>query len=69
EGRITNMLSFNVGVELGQGAALAAVLLLLMKWRAGPRFEGQAFTANTLLMTCGFVLAGYQLAGFVVGGA
>lgn len=68
-GLVTNMLSFNVGVELGQVAALAAVLLLLMKWRSGPRFEGQAFTANTVLMTCGFVLAGYQLAGFVVGGA
>lgn len=69
DGLVTNMLSFNVGVELGQVAALAAVLLLLIKWRAGPRFEGQAFTANTVLMTCGFVLAGYQLAGYVVGGA
>jgi hypothetical protein len=66
EGLITNMVSFNVGVEFGQVAALAAVLLLLLKWRSGPRFDRQAFTANTVLMTCGFVLAGYQLTGFVL---
>jgi hypothetical protein len=66
DGLVTNMVSFNVGVELGQVAALAAVLLLLLRWRDGPRFERQAFTANTVLMTCGFVLAGYQLTGFIL---
>lgn len=66
DGLITNMVSFNVGVELGQVAALAAVLLLLLRWRDGPRFERQAFTANTVLMTCGFVLAGYQFTGFIL---
>jgi hypothetical protein len=66
DGLVTNMLSFNVGVEIGQVAALAAVLLLLLKWRAGPRFERQAFSANTVLMSCGFVLAGYQLTGFLL---
>ncbi|MFB3105787.1 MAG: HupE/UreJ family protein, partial [Pseudomonadales bacterium] len=64
DGLLTNMLSFNVGVELGQIAALAFVLVLLLLWRNGERFYEQACTANTLLMTCGFVLAGYQLTGY-----
>ena len=64
EGLLTNMLSFNIGVEFGQIAALAVVLLLLLRWRRGERFQDQAFSANTLLMTSGFVLAGYQFTGF-----
>ena len=64
DGLITNLLSFNLGVELGQIAALAVVLLLLVRWRQGARFERQAFAANWLLMTGGFLLTGMQLAGF-----
>jgi len=65
-GLVTNMLSFNVGVELGQLAALAVVLLALVKWRHSPSFERQAFAANTVVMTCGFVFAGYQLTGYLL---
>lgn len=66
DGLVANMLSFNAGVEIGQVAALALVLLVLLRWRQGPVFSRQAFAANTVLMTCGFVLAGYQLVGFAV---
>lgn len=66
DGLIINMLSFNAGVEIGQLAALAAVLLLLLRWRESARFERQAFAANWLLMTCGFILTGSQLAGFLI---
>ena len=66
DGLVTNMLSFNVGVEFGQVLALAGILLLLLRWRTSPRFSDQAFAANMILMTCGFVLAGYQFAGFVL---
>lgn len=66
DGLITNMLSFNVGVEVGQIAALAAVLLLLLRWRESARFDGQAFAANWVLMTCGFVLTGMQLTGYLI---
>lgn len=68
EGLITNMVSFNIGVELGQMVALAVVLLLLMKWRLSPAFQRQAFAANALVMTCGFVFAGYQLTGYLLSG-
>ncbi|MGE0621042.1 MAG: HupE/UreJ family protein [Pseudomonadales bacterium] len=66
EGLVTNMLSFNVGVEVGQVAALAVVLLVLLRWRQGEGFQRQAFVANTVLMTFGFLLAGYQLTGYLV---
>lgn len=65
-GLVTNMISFNIGVEFGQIAALALILLLLMRWRMGEGFARQAFAANALLMTCGFLLAGYQFTGLVL---
>ena len=65
-GLVANLISFNVGVELGQGLALTAVLLILMYWRTRPGFVKHAFAANSLLMLGGFLLVGYQLAGYVV---
>src|SRR5439155_96128 len=66
KGLIANLLSFNVGVELGQALALGAVLVALGYWRAQAGFVRHAFVANTVLMTGGFVLIGYQLVGFIV---
>jgi hypothetical protein len=63
---VTNILSFNVGVEIGQMLALTAVLIVLTSWRARTSFLNHAFVTNTVLMTAGFVLAGYQLAGYVL---
>ena len=65
-GLIANLLSFNVGVELGQGIALTGVLIGLAYWRAHAGFARHAFAANTLLMVGGFLLMGFQLAGYVV---
>jgi hypothetical protein len=65
-GLVTNILSFNVGVEIGQMLALTAVLIVLTSWRARTSFLNHAFVTNTVLMTAGFVLAGYQLAGYVL---
>jgi hypothetical protein len=64
-GLVTNILSFNVGVEIGQMLALTAVLIALTSWRARSSFLNHAFVTNTVLMTAGFLLAGYQLAGYV----
>jgi hypothetical protein len=65
-GLISNLLSFNVGVEIGQGIALAGVLALLVWWRARSGFGRHAFAANTALMVGGFLLVGYQLTGYFV---
>ena len=63
-GLVTNIVSFNVGVEIGQVLALTAVLILLTLWRTRPGFYRYAFATNTALMVVGFVLVGYQLAGY-----
>ena len=65
EGLLANLLSFNLGVEIGQVLALLVVVALLFRWRASVLFRRQAFAANTVLMGAGFLLAGYQLAGFL----
>jgi hypothetical protein len=67
-GLVTNILSFNVGVEIGQMLALTAVLIVLTSWRARRSFLRHAFITNTLLMTAGFILAGAQIAGYVLSG-
>ena len=67
EGLITNMLSFNVGVEIGQVLALTFVVIALGFWRTRPGFLRHAFVTNALLMAGGFVLVGYQLVGYFVG--
>ena len=66
-GLVTNIVSFNAGVEIGQLLALSAVLLALTYWRTRPGYLAHAQATNTALMTAGFVLAGYQLAGFILG--
>jgi hypothetical protein len=66
DGLIPNLLAFNIGVEIGQLLALGAILILMGFWRRTPSFIRHAFAANVLLMTAGFVLVGYQLAGYVI---
>lgn len=64
EGLISNMISFNVGVELGQLAVLSLMLGLMTLWRRSTNFQRHAVFANALILTAGFVLMGYQLTGF-----
>jgi HupE / UreJ protein len=66
-GLVTNIVSFNIGVELGQFTALTAVLLALAYWRTRPGYLRHAYVTNAALMAAGFVLAGYQLAGYYSG--
>ncbi len=66
-GLITNIISFNVGVEIGQVMALTIVLIALSYWRTQSGFFRYAFATNTALMAVGFVLVGYQVTGYFVG--
>src|SRR6201986_2306266 len=61
-GLVTNIVSFNIGVEIGQVLALTAVLIVLSFWRTRSGFLRHAFATNAVLMTVGFVLTGYQIA-------
>jgi hypothetical protein len=66
DGLVTNMVAFNVGVELGQLLALGLMLIVFNLWRRSGAFLRHAFTGNVALMAAGFVLAGFQLTGYLV---
>ena len=54
----------NIGVEIGQFAALAIILILISAWRHSATFSRFAVLTNTLLMASGIMLTGYQLTGY-----
>lgn len=66
DGLVPNLLAFNVGVEIGQMLALTAILLVMTRWRTTPSFAQHAYAANVLMMTAGFALIGFQIAGYIV---
>jgi hypothetical protein len=66
DGLITNLIAFNLGVELGQFAALVFILIAINAWRLLPSFQRFSTLTNTLLMSAGFMLVGYQLSGYVI---
>jgi hypothetical protein len=66
EGLAANLVAFNVGVEVGQLAALSVMVLLFTLWRSTRSSGRSIYPANVLLMGIGFVLAGYQIAGHVL---
>ena len=69
EGLVANIISFNVGVEIGQLLALVGLLFVINAWRATGTFERHANGFNLLLMFAGFALAAYQMAGYYFGAA
>ena len=64
-GMLGRILSFNVGVEVGQIAALWAMLVVLAAWRRRPSFTKLAVAANTALMFAGGLLLLMQLHGYL----
>lgn len=66
DGLVANLIAFNVGVEIGQLLALAAILIVMKYWRATAAFARQAYAANVVMMAAGFTLMGFQIAGYVV---
>jgi hypothetical protein len=64
DGLFANLVAFNVGVEIGQLLALAAILIVMGYWRRTGSFLRHAYTANVAILTAGFVLIGYQLTGY-----
>lgn len=53
DGLLPNLLAFNVGVEIGQLIALAAILVAMTRWRAMPSFARTAYAANVLTISGG----------------
>jgi len=63
-GVLLRILSFNVGVEIGQIAALSVMLVLLALWRKRPSFARFSVLANTGLVYAGVLLLLMQLHGY-----
>ncbi len=68
DGLLTNLISFNIGVEVGQLLALAAILIAMGFWRRTASFTHHAVAANILLMMAGFILFGLQMTGYFLEG-
>jgi hypothetical protein len=64
DGLATNLVAFNLGVEAGQLGALTIMVLLFALWRTTGSFRNSIYPANVLLMAAGFVLFGFQMAGY-----
>ena len=69
EGLVPKIVAFNIGVEAGQLLALSIILVAMGFCRRTTAFSRQAFAANVIVMTCGFLLMGYQLAGYALTGS
>lgn len=66
DGLVANILAFNVGVEIGQFLALGLVVILMSVWRRHSSYLQFSTAANTLLMSGGLMLVGFQLTGYFV---
>jgi hypothetical protein len=67
-GLVINLVSFNIGVEIGQLVALSVILAVITLWRTIKSFGRFAAAANALLFLAGVVLAGQQIAGYFLAG-
>lgn len=67
-GLLANLVAFNIGVEIGQLAALSVILAAITLWRTTRSFGRWATAANALLFLAGIVLAGQQIAGYFLAG-
>jgi hypothetical protein len=65
-GLVANIVSFNIGVEIGQVLALTAVLIALSYWRTHAGYMRHAYATNAALMAAGFVFVGYQMTGYFI---
>lgn len=63
-GLLLNIISFNVGVELGQVSALALMLLFVAAWRKGRNFQTLSLIANYALILWGGYLFLMQMHGY-----
>lgn len=61
---LLNIISFNVGIELGQISALALMLLLIAAWRKGHFFKTFSLITNYALVLMGGLLFLMQMHGY-----
>lgn len=64
DGLVLKILSFNLGVEVGQIMALGVMLLILLAWKKTASFQHFSKAANMALMMAGGLLLLMQLHGY-----
>lgn len=64
EGLLPNLLAFNVGVEIGQLLALAAILIVMGYWRRTASFMKYAFATNAAMVAAGFLLVALHMSNY-----
>lgn len=64
---LLKIISFNVGVELGQIAALIPIILLIKAWKGKPSYEAFYKASNVYLIIAGIGLFAYQVYGYFNG--
>jgi hypothetical protein len=64
-GMLLRIISFNIGVEVGQIVALCAMLILLQAWRKRESFKRFSKVANDALVLAGFLLFLMQMHGYL----
>jgi len=65
DGLLTNLIAFNVGVEMGQVIVLTLVVSLFAVWRQRASFEKYAYFANVILILVGIALTAVQVQGYL----
>ena len=61
---LAKIISFNVGVELGQVLALIPIVFVINRWKNLPSYAAFYRAANTYLMIAGVLLFVYQILGY-----
>lgn len=64
-GLVSRILMFNVGVELGQIAALLVMGLVIAAWRHTTAWRRISLITNTGLVAAGLILCAVQITGFL----
>lgn len=64
QGLVTNLIAFNIGVELGQFMALIFIVIVINFWRNLSSFQRFSSITNTMLMSAGLMLMGLQMTGY-----
>lgn len=65
DGLLMNLISFNVGVEIGQIVALAIILIIMGYLRRAKNFVQYAYAANIIMIFLGIILTGQQISGYI----
>lgn len=64
---LAKILSFNVGVEIGQVLALIPIVFIITQWQKRPSYPAFYKATNVYLVLMGLGLCIYQLYGYFVG--